>query len=146
MEFRPITMEHLDEINSLFPRKGPYGYLFLKHAIEDKINLGVFDKNTNELTCWCFELDTRTLGMIMTKPTYQRSSLAMILYNHISKKVVTERDLDINWFVQHGNTNMYRGVTLKYKMKPFDTITTYHFKKHFNSKFISEMGAFQLYF
>jgi FR47-like protein len=144
LTFRPITMDQFDEINTLFPRKkSAYGYLFLKQAIEEKINLGIYDEKTNDLVGFCFEMDTRTLGMIMTKPEYQRSSLAMILYIRAAKIVVNERDLDLNWLVQHGNTKMIRG-SAKYQLNNFDTVTSYHFSRNFNS--ISDQSTFQMYF
>uniref|UniRef100_A0A1A9WXN2 N-acetyltransferase domain-containing protein n=1 Tax=Glossina brevipalpis TaxID=37001 RepID=A0A1A9WXN2_9MUSC len=61
------------------------GSLFLiNRLIEWNINMGVYDKNTNELVAWCLRLQGGFLGALQVKDSYKRLGLGSVVTRAIS--------------------------------------------------------------
>ncbi|KAG5671158.1 hypothetical protein PVAND_001371 [Polypedilum vanderplanki] len=122
LEFRLLSLDNVDEINKESPREGGDDLDYVKNTILHKETIGIFVKSSNELLGWCLAMDYCCLGMGVVKSNLKRSGLGTCLILKLSKKIVTEKDIDITGNVIHGHPTSHKFIQ-KLGGKKFDTFT-----------------------
>jgi len=139
---KPLNSNHVDEINNECPRDGGDHLNYVKNSIEHKMSIGIFDKHTDELIAWCFEMDYCSIGMGVVKSSKKRTGLGSYAVKTLLKRISNDNDMDITWHVIHGHKISHK-FCQSIGGQIFDTFTWLSAKRKV-IKGASKFGLYQL--
>ncbi|KAG5671157.1 hypothetical protein PVAND_001370 [Polypedilum vanderplanki] len=122
LEFRPLSLDNVDEINKEMPREGGDNLDFIKNTILQKETIGIFEKSSNELLGWCMSMDYCSHGLSVVKGNLKRSGLGTLLVWEMSKQIAAKKNIDLNANAIHGHPTSHK-FGQKFGGRKFDTFT-----------------------
>lgn len=111
---RPLTAEHVKEVNDNLPYKSDTAPAYLRQKIEYMTSIGAFDKDTGELMAWIMN---ECHSALHVKPEYRRTGLGKLLV----KKMARDRALlnrVSHCYIRSGNVaseNLFRTLGFEWK-------------------------------
>ncbi|KAL9929049.1 uncharacterized protein ACN427_009390 [Glossina fuscipes fuscipes] len=92
---------HVDQVNSVWPHRGPGSADFVKLLIQYNDSVGVFDEGNN-LIAWCLILPLGSLGLLQVIDSRKRQGLGQLVVRYMSK-LIAKKGLDVTASVVFAN-------------------------------------------
>jgi ribosomal protein S18 acetylase RimI-like enzyme len=103
LEIRSLSVDNTDKINSVWPHASPGSEKFIAYCIENNVNVGLYDKNTNELLAWCLAHDFTSLLALQVDENHYRKGYGEIIVRAITKKIAQTLNIDVMTNIVHAN-------------------------------------------
>lgn len=101
-EFKSLTHENIEKINSNWPHRYEGSDKFLVYSIEYHISVGLFDVDKN-LVAWCLRYDNGALAILQVDDKHLRKGFGSLVVKEISKQIAAKCDCDVISLVLHEN-------------------------------------------
>lgn len=101
-EFKSLTLENGDKINSIWPHRYEGSDKFIEYSIKYHISVGLFDDDKN-LVAWCLRYDNGSLAILQVDDKHLRKGFGSLVVKEISKRIAIKCECDVISLVLHEN-------------------------------------------
>ncbi|XP_037805747.1 uncharacterized protein LOC119599892 [Lucilia sericata] len=92
IQFKALELCHAEQINSIWPHRGPGSIEFVKLLIRLNDSVGLFEDNN--LVAWCLILPLGALGLLQVMDTHKRKGFGNLAVRYMSK-LLAEKDIEV---------------------------------------------------
>lgn len=101
-EFKSLSLENVEQINSVWPHRYECSDKFLEYSIKYHISVGLYDGDKN-LVAWCLRYDNGSLAILQVDKKHLKKGFGSLVVKKISKKIAIECDSDLIALILHEN-------------------------------------------
>ena len=84
---KSLSPEDAVVANKVWPNRHEGSEFLLNRLAEFNLNIGAYDKESNELLAWCFRLQAGPLGALQTKESAYRRGLGSLVTRSMCKQL-----------------------------------------------------------
>lgn len=102
--FDSLTLDHIDEINSVWAQKSKRSFKFLSTAVTQNPSTGLFNYKTGELVAWAMLFENGGLGNLQVNAKYLRTGLGEATYIEHIHKIAKNLKRGLTGHIVHQNS------------------------------------------